>query len=53
MNSDRSPTMLLDPAVIADPYPFYRRLHEEAPVWLVNVVPIGLITHLIGFRNGD
>jgi cytochrome P450 len=27
--------MLLDPAVIDDPYPFYRRLHDEAPVWLV------------------
>lgn len=27
--------MLLDPTVIDDPYPFYRRLHAEAPVWLV------------------
>ena len=23
---------LLDPAVLADPYPFYRRLREQAPV---------------------
>ncbi|WP_330254114.1 cytochrome P450 [Nocardia sp. NBC_00565] len=28
-------TMLLDPQVIDDPYPFYRRLHAEAPVWQV------------------
>jgi cytochrome P450 len=34
-HNDISPTNLLDPNVIADPYPFYRRLHEEAPVWLV------------------
>jgi len=27
--------MLLDPKVIDDPYPFYRRLHAEAPVWRV------------------
>jgi cytochrome P450 len=27
--------MLLDPSVIEDPYPFYRQLHAEAPVWLV------------------
>jgi cytochrome P450 len=27
--------MLLDPAVIDDPYPFYRQLHETAPVWWV------------------
>jgi cytochrome P450 len=30
-----SPTLLLDPTVIDDPYPFYRRLHAEAPVWEV------------------
>lgn len=28
-------TLLLDPDVIEDPYPFYRRLHAEAPVWRV------------------
>jgi cytochrome P450 len=28
-----SPTLLLDPKVIDDPYPLYRRLHAEAPVW--------------------
>jgi len=26
-------TLLLDPKVIEDPYPFYSRLHAEAPVW--------------------
>lgn len=28
-------TMLLDPAVIDDPYPFYRQLHASTPVWRV------------------
>jgi cytochrome P450 len=32
-------TLLLDPQVIEDPYPFYRQLHEQAPVW--RVVPQG------------
>ncbi|MDH5236338.1 MAG: cytochrome P450 [Acidimicrobiia bacterium] len=35
MDTDIPATMLLEPAVIDDPYPFYRRLHAEAPVWLV------------------
>jgi cytochrome P450 len=28
-------TLLLDPEVIDDPYPFYRELHTAAPVWRV------------------
>jgi cytochrome P450 family 144 len=28
-----SPTLLLNANVIDDPYPFYRRLRAEAPVW--------------------
>ena len=28
-------TLLLDPKVIEDPYPFYRELHRHAPVWQV------------------
>jgi hypothetical protein len=28
-----SPQLLLDPAAVEDPYAFYRRLREEAPVW--------------------
>ena len=35
MSPDIPGTMLLDPRVIEDPYPFYRRLHAEAPVWRV------------------
>ena len=35
MATDLPGTSLLDPAVIDDPYPFYRRLQAEAPVWLV------------------
>jgi hypothetical protein len=30
---DLPATLLLDPSVIEDPYPFYRRLVAEAPVW--------------------
>ncbi len=35
MSSDLAGTLLLDPQVIDDPYPFYRELHRRAPVWLV------------------
>ena len=28
-------SLLLDPAVIEDPYPFYRQLQRQAPVWRV------------------
>jgi cytochrome P450 len=28
-------TLLLDPDVLDDPYPFYDRLRREAPVWLI------------------
>jgi cytochrome P450 len=35
MTAGIPPTMLLDPAVLDDPYPFYERLHREAPVWQV------------------
>jgi cytochrome P450 len=28
-------TLLLDPEVLADPYPLYRRLREHAPVWQI------------------
>ena len=30
-----SPRSLLDPDVLDEPYDFYRRLREEAPVWCV------------------
>src|SRR5579875_436528 len=35
MNQEIPATLLLDPAVIKDPYPFYRRLQKYAPVWRV------------------
>ncbi len=35
MNQELSGTLLLDPEVIEDPYPFYRQLHRHAPVWQV------------------
>ena len=35
MTQDIPATMLLDPRVIDDPYPFYRQLHTHAPVWQV------------------
>jgi cytochrome P450 family 144 len=47
-------TALLAPEVIDDPYPFYRRLREEAPVWRVpgtNVVAVSsfdLVTEATG-----
>jgi cytochrome P450 family 144 len=33
MTHEISGTLLLDPKVIDDPYPFYRQLHAQAPVW--------------------
>jgi cytochrome P450 family 144 len=35
MSTDIPGTLLLDPGVIDDPYPFYRRLQAEEPVWRV------------------
>jgi cytochrome P450 len=35
MHTDLPAIMLLDAAVVNDPYDFYRRLHAEAPVWQV------------------
>ena len=35
MNQEIPGTLLLDPKVIEDPYPFYRQLHRYAPVWRV------------------
>ena len=36
MSTDIPGTLPLDPDVIDDPYPFYRRLQAEAPVWRVS-----------------
>jgi len=35
MNDTIPGTLLLDPTVLEDPYPFYARLRREAPVWRV------------------
>lgn len=35
MNQSIPGTLLLDPEVVDDPYPFYRQLHRHAPVWQV------------------
>jgi len=35
MKQDIPAELLLDPQVLDNPYPFYRRLREEAPVWEV------------------
>jgi cytochrome P450 len=37
-------TLLLDPKVIDDPYPFYRRLHAEAPVWKVEGTEVCVVS---------
>ncbi len=37
-------TMLLDPAVIEDPYPFYRLLQQRAPVWQVPGTELFLVS---------
>jgi cytochrome P450 len=33
-------TLLLDPGVLGDPYPLYRRLREHAPVWEIAGTPV-------------
>jgi cytochrome P450 len=35
MTPDIPATLLLDAAVLEDPYPFYARLRQEAPFWRV------------------
>lgn len=37
-------TLLLDPRVIEDPYPFYRQLHVKAPVWQVPGTEVFLVS---------
>src|SRR5690348_2309159 len=37
-------TMLLQPAVVDEPYAFYRRLVAEAPVWLVPGTPVVIVS---------
>jgi cytochrome P450 family 144 len=44
MTEDLAGTLLLDPRVVDDPYPFYLRLREEAPVWRVPDTDIFVVT---------
>jgi cytochrome P450 len=44
MTGDLAGTLLLDPPVIENPYPFYRRLREQAPVWRVPGTDIFVVT---------
>ena len=44
MTGDLTGTLLLDPPVIENPYPFYRRLREEAPVWRVPGTDVFVVT---------
>lgn len=52
-HGDLSATLLLDASVIDDPYPFYRRLVAEAPVWrvpdteIVVVSSFGAVTEVV------
>jgi cytochrome P450 family 144 len=39
-------TLLLDPQVIDDPYPFYRRLQAEAPVWPIAQTGLFAVSNL-------
>ena len=39
-----SPERLLDPATLEDPYPFYRQLVTEAPVWRVPGTDVVLVS---------
>jgi cytochrome P450 family 144 len=54
MSTQLSGTLLLDPAVIDDPYPFYSELQARAPVWeipgtgIFTVAASGLVTEAVG-----
>jgi cytochrome P450 len=41
---DLDPRQLLDPAVLDDPYPFYRQLLAEAPVWRIPGTDVVLVS---------
>jgi cytochrome P450 len=44
MNTDLSSSDLLDADPIADPYPIYRRLQDQAPVWQMPGTEIYIVT---------
>jgi cytochrome P450 len=52
------PELLLDPAVLEDPYPFYRQLVAEAPVWRIPGTEVVLVSSFAAVaevvnRTGD
>ena len=44
MDQKISGTLLLDPAVLLDPYPLYRQLRERAPVWDVSGTGVYIVS---------
>jgi cytochrome P450 len=44
MWGDLPATMLLEPAIVDDPYAFYRRLVSDAPVWQVPGTPVVIVS---------
>jgi cytochrome P450 len=44
MTQEISANLLLDPHTIQNPYPFYRRLQQQAPVWRVPGTEIFVVT---------
>jgi cytochrome P450 len=44
MSTEISGTMLLDPKVLDDPYPFYRQLHSLAPIWEVRGTGVFIVS---------
>jgi len=44
MPTEISGTMLLDPKVLDDPYPFYRQLHSLAPIWEVRGTGVFIVS---------
>jgi cytochrome P450 len=46
MTPDLDGTLLLDPEVIQDPYPFYRELQRRAPVWHVPARDVVIVSSM-------
>lgn len=44
MDQEIPGTLLLDPEVLGDPYPLYRRLREHAPVWEVGGTEVFIVS---------
>lgn len=44
MDQEIPGTLLLDPEVLGDPYPLYRRLREHAPVWEIAGIEVFIVS---------